>query len=89
MLSDNLDIEVLPKIKLPYKTFATITFVSGSRAGNGRPAIGELTRRGFADHSVEADALHTKFAGVKPGWRQRIRYKSWRRRASLRCHCLS
>src|ERR1700681_4361605 len=60
MLRDNLDIKVLPKIKLPYETFATVPFVSGSRAGNGRPAIGEPTRRGFADHSVEADALHTK-----------------------------
>src|SRR5882762_1922827 len=65
MLSDNLDIEVLPKIKLPHETFATVTLVSGSRTGNRRPAIGEPTRRGFADHGVEADALHTQLAGIE------------------------
>src|SRR6202163_409564 len=65
MLSDNLDIKVLPKIKLPYETFATVAFVSGTRPAYGHPSASEPGGWGFANHGVEADALHTKFAGVK------------------------
>ena len=56
---------MLPKIKLPHEAFATVTLVSGSRTGNRRPAVGEPTRRGFANHGIEADALNAQLAGIE------------------------